>query len=134
MVELKFRQAIFRDGKFHHWHYWGYLPKNGCSSNEFVAPITIEQQSSDKTYEVKPSQQYTGLFDKSLITEIYDGDLLRGAGSYGRNRVDEVRWYLGKFVRYGEYQGGRSDIDLSHGLAWFEVIGNIHDNPELLDE
>ncbi|KKL06333.1 hypothetical protein LCGC14_2597060, partial [marine sediment metagenome] len=75
MRELKFKQAIFKDCKFHHWHYWGYI----AYQDEFVAPITIGQQSWDKTYEVKPSKQYTGLKDKNG-KEIYESDLVKYLG------------------------------------------------------
>jgi uncharacterized phage protein (TIGR01671 family) len=74
--------------------------------------------------------QYTGLKDKNG-KEIYEGDVVRGSGSYEDN-TDKVIWQTGEFVRYGKYNDGISTIGLNHGLAWFEVIGNIYENPELV--
>lgn len=135
MREIKFRQAIFRDGKFHHWHYWGYVGHN----NEFVAPITIGQQSWNKTYEVKPSQQYTDLRcgPVSVGKRIYEGDIVRDF--YGKVlRVDWANcWarymlsYDGETCQYylEDYHNNKTD----HMSDTMEVIGNIYENKELLE-
>lgn len=72
MRELKFRQAIFKDGKFHHWNYWGY--GIAYHQEEFVGPIEISGIRS--RYEVKKSQQYTGqrTGPVGLGPRIYEGD------------------------------------------------------------
>lgn len=71
-------------------------------------------------------EQYTGLKDKNG-KEIYEGDiLLDDTGEpleYWR-----VRYIWGKFV--GECNLVSEDIFELRGL---EVIGNIHENPELLE-
>jgi len=36
MREIKFRQAIFVNDKFNHWHYWGFLP-----DLSFVGPDSV---------------------------------------------------------------------------------------------
>jgi hypothetical protein len=124
MREIKFRQAIYREGKFHHWHYWGYVGHHGA----FVAPIAISQSSSPSTYEVKDSQEYIGLHigELGLGGRIYEGDIL------------SPKKYLSKegnqLVEYCANEG-YAGFTTSGGLQFDEceaIIGNNHETPELL--
>lgn len=66
-------------------------------------------------------EQFTGLKDKNG-KEIYEGDIVRV--SYGYN-------YVVRQFRTGAWRIGRDDL-----YAWAdssEVIGNIHENAELLE-
>ena len=74
--------------------------------------------------------QFTGLLDKNG-REIYEGDIVEyenGNAGYGRPRHQEIsRDVIPNITEHDEY------ID---GAMWWktgEVIGNIHDNPELLE-
>ena len=139
MKKIKFRQAIFKDGIFHHWLYWGYVGHR----DEFVGPITIGQSSWNKTYEVKESQQFTGVRcgPVSLGVEIYEGDIV----SYSRNQADEVYDGSGyvtetftRIVKWDEEITGYkpfniydSDCDKFVSMSSVEVVGNKWENPEL---
>jgi hypothetical protein len=68
MREIKFRQAIFVNKKFSHFHYWGFL-----SSGHFASP---ETNSSTIDGAREHSDQFTGLHDKNGLTDIYEGDIL----------------------------------------------------------
>ena len=80
--------------------------------------------------------QYTGLEDKAGV-EIYEGDILE-VGSLARRF--SVEWGIGGFCTGGDVEDTMCRIDLRHlstvydsKMVMVEVIGNIHENPELLD-
>ena len=81
-----------------------------------------------------PLMQYTGLTDKNGV-KIFDGDIV-SAWSQGWNATGEVKHRIdGLWFMYPAYQ---------HKIMWglcpnpegktsVEVIGNIYENPELLN-
>lgn len=112
MRELKFRQPIFREGKFESWHYWGY------TEGGFVSPANADLE--------RLSQQFTGLKDKTG-KEIYEGDFLKNP------RTDYIL-----DVKYGglieNNQGACYGYSFPYhiNLNEIEVIGNIYENKEKL--
>lgn len=75
--------------------------------------------------------QFTGLYDKNC-KEIYEGDIVRH--TFGKRKDD-----TGKFVdEYRDivvvYDYGSFNVScLSLCLDYVEVLGNIYDNPELIN-
>ena len=79
-------------------------------------------------------RQYTGLKDKS-DREIFEGDVLRiGNKKYNdTTNIAEVRYYRGGFMMYlVGYFGGRDIESYDGDCEKHEIIGNLHENPELL--
>ena len=77
--------------------------------------------------------QYTGLTDKNG-KKIFEGDIVQYYGTYAlevfiENGHTKIRWF--DTVMNGEYDELFFGFDESLGEC--EVIGNIHDNPELLE-
>lgn len=85
--------------------------------------------------------QFTGLFDKNG-KEIYEGDIVKwiltmpsvgvngGYEEYETEEIDVIKWDSGALY-LGEYCAA---VFADESEDYAEVLGNIHDNPELLNE
>lgn len=77
--------------------------------------------------------QYTGAKDKNGV-EIYEGDIIRHqSGKYGTDF--EIKWspILCGFTAM-QIESGHPSPQLNQGtMCYFEVVGNIYENPELVE-
>lgn len=132
MRQLKFRQPLLnRDMSFNKFHYWGIM------EDSFVGREMSGCEKGD-------DQQFTGLLDKQG-KEIYEGDIVKvwdlgfkdgnEDGEFGYYRLDRIDvatmahfptcWLEKESFGYE----GEDLVSPEHT----EVIGNIYENPELLE-
>ena len=119
MREIIFRGKTVCDGD---WVYGG-ITWNSSRKKFFIHTDWEEAKVIPETV-----GQYTGLTDKSGLTKVFEGDIIHG--NLG-NLV--VRWSdnISGFVA-GEKE--RTHPCMNRGtMKCYEVIGNIYDNPELME-
>ncbi|CRH17730.1 YopX family protein [Carnobacterium maltaromaticum] len=79
--------------------------------------------------------QYTGLKDKNGV-EIYEGDVLEIVCNFPFRKetiLDVVEFDESLFM-YSCSDWALYELNNNEGKQYFKIIGNIHDNPELLEE
>ena len=149
MREILFRGKRLDNGK---WVEGAFCPKN-CDSIfgpmvDKPSIIKLDKPNDGYWFDVEPDTvgQYTGLRDKNG-KRIFEGDILKTHYANAKNSefVEVVVFRNGKFCAEGNLGGGgRSWAPLWDGVPHvpqdktiymdsMEVIGNIHDNPELLE-
>ena len=127
MREIKFRawDTHFKEMIYPNHDSWSDV--FWCNNEKVHAGYPNEELGGD--WIEMPIMQYTGLKDRNG-KEIYEGDIVRSGGSTS----GIVEFYRGAFNAH--YFGESGDIqeeweDPLH-MHILEVIGNIYENPELL--
>lgn len=113
MRTIKFRAW---DGK--KMREWGFLHKG--------AFVGIPTESGAMDY---PQMQFTGLLDKNG-KEIYEGDILLNTSGWDISGNQVIRWN----EKNAWFELGDEGEKLSKYAVheFWEIIGNIYENPELL--
>lgn len=111
----------------------GYAMSNGVPDlNEPVTRYYIFQDGERREVAEETVGQFTGLLDKNGV-EIYEGDVVSG-WKYDPDKFHVVVYDADK---YSCGFMARNTIGQGSIHVWYEnleVIGNIHNNPELLEK
>lgn len=136
MREILFRGKRLNNGEWVEGFY-NHLPCGRFGADEHMIQTVLENGKIGMLYDIDPSTvgQYTGLKDKNG-KRIFEGDIVRFAerriGGEDVSIVEPVAFDEGGFCTYRYFlnnwmRSGNAELE---GI---EVIGNIHDNPELLE-
>lgn len=126
MRDIKFRGKYLDDTS--EWLYGNYV---------YIEDDVFQHKIADKSgmlldIDINTLGQFTGLHDKNG-KEIYEGDIVKV--------FTNKKWRIGKIIY--EHSGFTIDVtnnkELEYGRTGIienltEVIGNVWDNPELLEE
>ncbi len=121
MREIKFRVWDETNKKWLDGHllnvscFWGSVHRNGSAGT--INGVLLEQ--------------FTGLHDKNG-KEIYEGDIVEYPTDYFTMSKQGVIYSEGHFIPLVRVEHGYNAID-NYCANDFEIIGNIHENPELLE-
>lgn len=141
MREILFRGKRIDNGQ---WIY-GYYVKDGADRDLIATPGNGSPTVAFHPVVSATVGQFTGLTDKNG-KKIFEGDCFREDELTGTVIFEEgtykIEWYgiRGELMPYGfdEDAGGYGVVDKDNFDLWhienMEVIGNIHDNPELLGD
>ena len=133
MREIKFRGKRVDNGELVNGYYLPWHAVRTLDDKEPYAQIYDERSKDWILVYAETVGQYTGLKDKNDV-EIYEGDLIKTAYASGIFVVafDERYTCVSLFE---VKQLSDKYICLSNRFQYdYEVIGNIYDNPELLEE
>lgn len=142
------REILFRakNGNNAEWVYGHYVHQYGADM--IYLPDGTDREYGFDYYHIIPDTvgQYTGLTDKNG-KKIFEGDIWIDTDDDYVVYVVEFKnaqfcftcyGWKGMLMEYGydEYAGGWGEVDClpmtDYNIDTIEIVGNIHDNPELL--
>ena len=134
MREIKFRGKRIDTGE---WVYGDLIENQGRYYIYYATSDTTLENEDDTIIvlaeEVGPDTvgQHTGQTDRNG-KEIYEGDIIGGSNG----SINGYEWPFKLLIKWNDERCGFNTpawgyMDSTH---YYDVIGNIHDNPELLED
>ena len=116
--------------KFRAWHmpFGPKGPMQEMVHGKASSILAFAEMSPDK-YIV---EQATGLKDANG-KEIYEGDIVKSSYKYAQPKISQVIMEDGNSYILGEDLATGNEMLVSDHINEIEVIGNVHENPELLE-
>ena len=134
MREILFRGKRVDNGE---WEYGYYDVFRYCEDAPLI--YLIHTNGWTNSVEIEPGTvgQYTGLTDKNG-KKIFEGDIVRYQPEYWCEPLQSVVEYYADKWNYPafdlkDHNYAANGLQSAHEEGGCEVIGNIHDNPELLE-
>ena len=146
--EILFRGKLLRTGKWIEGYYCKLsdttyafsedydrypVPEHHCILVDEITDWGLPNRPT--LHEVDPVTigQYTGLKDRNG-KRIWDGDILLFTNTDNEQSLYDVRWDYHRWLvqMHGDYSAMPDDLD-DFFCQYAEVIGNIHDDQELLE-
>ena len=126
------REILFRGKLLHskNWIHGGLVQRDGRA---YIVGVSNRLRIDGVEVDPETVGQYTGVTDKNNV-KIFEGDVVEGLFLFGMsiNAVATfkdgsfgLKWYRGSIEEF-------SAFSCFHNVT-FEVIGNIFDNPELME-
>ena len=129
MREMKFRGKRIDNGEW----VFGYLVRMFSE----IGIMPFDEENTFNPIIPETVEQYTGLKDKNG-REIYEGDIVFWEDEHFYKGKSEVVYCVDRY-NYPAFDLANHDYEAKglqcvHEECFMQVIGNIHDNPELLEE
>lgn len=131
MREIEFRGKRLKDNKWIHGFYHNETSIVSPATNRKRTAHHIYRQDIDALVKPETVGQYTGVKDKNG-RKIFEGDIVTYNIQNDKHR-SEVYYYDGGFCIKNSTIEGLCLVQHYQDME-VEVIGNIHDNPQLLEE
>ena len=130
MREILFR-AKSNYGNVGEWEYGlvaqPHVTEDGIVTSYYFTKLCEDGHSSQRTVSANTIGQYTGLTDKNG-KKIFEGDIVVCELF---EEIGQIAYHESEAMFMVEFDTWLTDFDHMYGTD-LEVIGNIHDNPELL--
>ena len=122
MRPIKFKQPMIMKGKFYGWHYWGFIEDNMA---HFVSPLPPNTGGD--------SFQYIGKKDHNG-REVCERDIVKFAE---HGYLAEIKYYPEHAAFLFDSHSPDTTNNPDALMFWsddFEIIGNVHEHPKLMEK
>lgn len=142
MIEIKFRGKAIQNGN---WIYGGIVHYSNHYGFTVDKWFIADNEGDNDEVQSNTVGQFTGLYDKNG-KEIYEGDIVATKLNDKIITVGDIQFHCGVFGAEWRHAKKNKTMVGSWGqrhnlrrldddiIEKIEVIGNIYDNPELMEE